>query len=444
MSAGRITPLRQSERPLCSKRAGQPLPSWAGRSEPSPVTALAWIITALAWIIAAIALLFAVAALISLRRARGGGPGQPGGAQEPAARARRAEALGEAAFARLPAAAVRVDAEGRILAASEEARRRFPGLEAGTALITAFGAHDLAGEVATALASGEPRQAELRLFSEGQRTFRASVEPYEVAGTREAVVALSDLSEAVAYQELRSQFVANVSHELRTPLTGLRGLLEALEDPQLDAESRTSFAARAAAETRRLEAIIGDVLFLSELEASEHLPTGEASDLRAAVVAAAEEVARLSDEQDVTIELDLPEPVWTALSERMAVTVARNLLENAASYAGPGATARASMRRSGSVVALDVVDDGAGIPERHLPHVFERFYRADPSRSRQVGGTGLGLSIVKHIAERLGGEATASSREGYGTTVTVRLPVVDPASGAAEGVADARQRAPGH
>ena len=80
------------------------------------------------------------------------------------------------------------------------------------------------------------------------------------------------------------------------------------------------------------------------------------------------------------------------------------------------------MRREGDTVVLTVADDGAGIPERDLPHVFERFYRADPSRSKRLGGTGLGLSIVKHIAERFGGEAVATSREGFGTTVTVSIP----------------------
>ena len=116
----------------------------------------------------------------------------------------------------------------------------------------------------------------------------------------------------------------------------------------------------------------------------------------------------------------------------MAGTVVRNLMENAVRYSGPQSTVVARLtasepppERTGDWVALEVMDNGVGIPERHLPHVFERFYRADPSRSKQMGGTGLGLSIVKHIAERFGGEATASSREGFGTTVRVVLPRVE-------------------
>ncbi len=110
------------------------------------------------------------------------------------------------------------------------------------------------------------------------------------------------------------------------------------------------------------------------------------------------------------------------LTDRMARVIVRNLMENAIKYAGPGAATTTSVRRDGDDVVLTVADDGAGIPERDLPHVFERFYRADPSRSKRLGGTGLGLSIVKHIAERFGGEAVATSREGFGTTVTITVP----------------------
>jgi two-component system phosphate regulon sensor histidine kinase PhoR len=110
----------------------------------------------------------------------------------------------------------------------------------------------------------------------------------------------------------------------------------------------------------------------------------------------------------------------------MSVTVVQNLVENAIKYGGPGAEAiiEARVTPDHSWVELTCRDTGPGIPERHLPHIFERFYRADASRSKRLGGTGLGLSIVKHIAERFGGEVRANSREGFGTTILVRLPVV--------------------
>ena len=126
------------------------------------------------------------------------------------------------------------------------------------------------------------------------------------------------------------------------------------------------------------------------------------------------------------LDLDVEGPAWVPVTETMARTVARNLMENAIKYAGPGATATVSVSREEGAVTLRVADDGAGIPERHLQHIFERFYRADPSRSKRLGGTGLGLSIVKHIAERFGGAVNAQSREGFGTTITVTLPEANP------------------
>jgi two-component system, OmpR family, phosphate regulon sensor histidine kinase PhoR len=344
------------------------------------------------------------------------------------AEARRALAAAEAADARhrnllddVPAMALRVDGAGRVLDASRLARERFPFLARGVPLLEAFGDHELAGRAEAALVALEPSGGELRLFAGGRRTYRVSVVPRLVNEAREALVVLSDASEAVAYQELRSQFVANVSHELRTPLTGLRGLLEALDDPGMDRATHDAFVARAAAETQRLEALISDILLLSELEAGE-APPSDRSDLAAAVLATVEELEAGAAAQGVSLRTRVEGPAWTPLTERMAHTVARNLVENAVRYAGPGATAEARVELRGDAIALCVADDGAGIPERHLPHVFERFYRADPSRSRRLGGTGLGLSIVKHIAERAGGRAEASSREGFGTEVTVTLP----------------------
>jgi two-component system sensor histidine kinase SenX3 len=299
---------------------------------------------------------------------------------------------------------------------------RFPFLVPGMSALEAFSEHQLASEIDGALADLKPRRFEVRLFVDGRRTYRVSVEPYDIEGVREALMFLTDTSEAVDYQELRSQFVANVSHELRTPLTGLRALLEALDDPQMDSETRRDFTARASSETQRLEALITDILFLSELEATHGVPSSDRSDLAQAALATGEELEELAAEHLVTLRVDVEGPVWAPLTDRMARTVVRNLVENAVKYAGNGATATTTVRAEGDNVVLVVSDDGAGIPERHLPHVFERFYRADPSRSKRLGGTGLGLSIVKHIAATHGGDVTVWSVEGQGSTFTLVLP----------------------
>lgn len=380
-------------------------------------------VTFLAWTIAGIALVAAVAFAVQalrLRRQAAAPPAVPSvapGADGPADR------RASDPFEVLPIVALRVSADGTILEANARARERFEFLVRGMSVLEAFSEHELANRVSEAITEGAATTFEIRLFAEGRRTYSVSVEPYGGEGA-EGLLALSDSSEAVAYQELRSQFVANVSHELRTPLTGLRGLLEALDDPEMDEDTHARFVERAARETARLEALIGDILFLSELEATQGLPSSAQSDLSRAVEITIDELTPLAAEYGAELECTTAEGAWTPLTDRMSRTVVRNLVENAIKYAGGGAKTAVSVSVDDYVVTLVAEDDGAGIGEKHLAHVFERFYRADPSRSKRLGGTGLGLSIVKHIAERFDGSAAAESREGFGTTITVELPRV--------------------
>ncbi|MEQ8834216.1 MAG: ATP-binding protein [Miltoncostaeaceae bacterium] len=379
--------------------------------------------TAVLWSLVAGLAAVAGLALLRLRGSAAHRDAAEAGLAQAERRCAEAESRRRAVLDALPTVALRVAANGRIVEVSRRAGERFAFLVPGMSVLEAFSEHVLAGSVETALARLEAQHREVRLFADGRRTYRVAVAPYVVGDTREALVVLTDVSEAVAYQELRSQFVANVSHELRTPLTGLRGLLEALDDPAMDDTTRGDFVGRAIAETQRLEALIADILFLSELEATDGLPIAGAADMAAALREVAGDLVELAESQAVDVKVDAPpDAVPCPLTERMAATVARNLLENAVKYAGPGAVARARLWVEGEELHLEVSDDGAGIPERHLPHIFERFYRADPSRSKRLGGTGLGLSIVKHIAERFGGRAEATSRMGFGTTVRVVLP----------------------
>jgi two-component system phosphate regulon sensor histidine kinase PhoR len=381
-------------------------------------------VDALAWTFAVIAALVAIGALAGLLAVRRRMLEAAARAERERSRADAAERRASDAFQALPIVALRVASDGRILEANGRARDRFRFLDPGMSVLEAFSEHELANRVSQAVATSTAASFEVRLFAEGRRTYRVAVEPYHGEGGAEALVALTDTSEAVAYQELRSQFVANVSHELRTPLTGLRGLLEALDDPEMDEETRGRFVERATRETARLEALIGDILFLSELEATQGLPSSARCDLSRSVEITIDELSPLAFEHAVRVESDARPGAWTPLTDRMARTVVRNLIENAIKYAGAGARATVRVAAADDTVTLTVEDDGTGIAERHLPHVFERFYRADPSRSKRLGGTGLGLSIVKHIAERFGGRATVAAREGFGTTITVELPRV--------------------
>ena len=375
--------------------------------------------TIVAWLIAAVAVVVAIVALVGRRPVRVAPPHEPVPVPEDHT---DTESRLAAAIEALPGTMVIVDGDGEVLQANPAALRELPFLRTGVGVLEAFGDHMLAARVRDVLASGRDDEFEVKLFVEGRRTFRVQVSPFAAEGARGAVLVLRDATQAVAYQDLRSQFVSNVSHELRTPLTGLRGMLEALEDPEMPAGMRDDFVRRSRLETERLEALIDDILFLSELEAAQGIPSGERSDMGAVAREVAAELEGEAGEQGVTVALDVSGGAVTALTDRMAHTVVRNLLENAVRYAGPGATATLRVHPAGREVLVEVQDDGLGIPEKDVPHVFERFYRADPSRSRRLGGTGLGLSIVKHIAERLGGSASITSREGFGTIVSVRIP----------------------
>lgn len=384
--------------------------------------------TLIAWSVAVVAC--AVAAFVLLR-------GRRAPEVAPRSRSRTVADLRptDVAFDRLPITAMRVADEGLIVA-TERAREEFPFLRPGVSLLHAFGEADLARRVSASLETGEAAAFEARLFVDGRRTYQVSIEPYAVDGGREAVVSLLDVTEAIAYQELRMQFVANVSHELRTPLTGIGGMLEALEDPALDDDLRQRFAGRAHREVLRLGSLVEDILMLSELESGRDRRGAEPSNLAAAATAAVASLSAAAEEANVALDLDLDlaDDAWVGLSDAMSSQLVANLVGNAIRYAGAGSHARVRVTTGPDSVTLEVRDDGAGIAEQDLLHIFERFYRADPARSKAAGGTGLGLSIVKHMVEGHGGEVDAESREGFGTTIRARLPPVASPDGSSKPV----------
>ncbi len=381
------------------------------------------------WFVAVATILVALAVVSWMRR--GNGESVRAGRSDREAAAKDAASVANTAFASLPLAAIVVDVEARVRRVSQGAREKFPFLEAGGDLLSAFGEPELASRASQVARSGEAQEFETRLFVDRRGTYRITIAPIDDGS---AVVCIADTTEAVDYQELRMQFVSNVSHELRTPLTGLRGLLEALDDDDLDDGLRQRFARRAQHEASRLAAIIDDVLLLSELETSSAPLTEEPAEVGMAAAGAAANLMEQAEFAGVEIVTELEHGLLAPLTPRMAEMIVANLLTNAINYAGSGARATVRTYGVGDDLVLEVADDGVGISEEHLPHVFERFYRADRSRSNRLGGTGLGLAIVKHIAERAGGEATVTSRPGYGTTVRVRLPTA--------GVAAQRELAP--
>jgi signal transduction histidine kinase len=219
-----------------------------------------------------------------------------------------------------------------------------------------------------------------------------------------------------AYEELRAGFTAAVSHELRTPLARLLVLLESAALPGADVHELVEQARQEIQQAREL---IDDVLFLGELE------TGREVVALGGTVALpiVDEIARAYEDRaahaEVRIIVTGGAAIELPLRPRMLRVVAENLVQNAIRYAGPGSTCRVSVEQEGETAILAVADDGAGVRERELPRLFERFYRADQARTSR--GTGLGLAIVKHVVNAAGGTVDARSGPGRGLEIVCRF-----------------------
>jgi len=246
---------------------------------------------------------------------------------------------------------------------------------------------------------------------------RALIVPYDVDGRRERLVYLSETGDLAAYEELRSGFTAAVSHELRTPLARLLSLLELASLP---GENVPELLEQSRREIDQIVELIDEVLFLAELESGTRVVSLGAEQVLPVLHEVAAELGEQAARAGVSLLVEGDEDASAEVRPRMLRVVARNLAENAIRYAGPGANAVLSVRRSNGEVVLRVVDDGAGVDQADLARLFERFYRAD--RSRGSRGTGLGLAIVKHVVTSAGGTVEARGGRGAGLEISCSFP----------------------
>lgn len=246
-----------------------------------------------------------------------------------------------------------------------------------------------------------------------RRVLRASVSP--LRKQRGTVAVFHDVTAERDAERVRRDFVANAGHELRTPLTAIRGFTETLRDGGVqDLDSMKGFLDVILRHTHRLQALVDDLADLSRFEGEElelDLQPVEVGALLDQVIRGLESQSR-TKRQTVTAEgLDEAPPVLA--EERALEQVLVNLLDNAIKYAPEAGEIRVRIGRETEKVAIEVSNSGPGISARHLPRIFERFYRVDAGRSRELGGTGLGLSIVKHLVAKLGGEISVESAGGW-------------------------------
>jgi two-component system phosphate regulon sensor histidine kinase PhoR len=249
--------------------------------------------------------------------------------------------------------------------------------------------------------------------------------PITQNGEASGVVAVfHDISRLKQADEIRRDFVANVSHELRTPLSIFHGNLETLlEAGDLDENETRHIYEVMKRHSDRLNLLVNDLLSLARLESKEaNLQLAEIK-LRDFLEGVTRDWAKRLAEKNLRLELEVPGNFPTVnADERRLEEVVHNLLDNAVKYSHQNGRILIQAAALDQELVLSVRDEGVGIAANDLPRIFERFYRADRARSRELGGTGLGLSIVKHIAQLHGGRVEAESVVGQGTTIRVILP----------------------
>lgn len=274
-----------------------------------------------------------------------------------------------------------------------------------------------------------PEKREIAFLYPLDKSFQAIAHPLNKPEMGTMLI-MFDITEFKRLEKIKADFVANVSHELRTPLTAIKGYVETIRDGAYDNdEQRERFIDIISAHTERLINIVNDLLVLSEVE-RKSVPWGEEThkmfedvDLGRVLTSALDALKSKIDAKKINFTMSITESQTKTrgdgfLLEQMFI----NLVDNAVKYTPEGGDVKVTLSRMDSVFRVDIEDNGIGIPQEHIPRIFERFYRVDKTRSRQEGGTGLGLSIVKHIAIMHGGKVEVESTVGKGSKFTVTLP----------------------
>ncbi len=290
--------------------------------------------------------------------------------------------------------------------------------------------------IARCLAQGRIATGEALLVGDNHdRVLRLTASPLaDDHGPWGCVLVLQDLTEVRRLELVRRDFVTNVSHELKTPLTSMRGFVEAvLDEPDMVPATRTRFLQRARENTDRMVAIVSDLLSLARIEAEDGALQLQPLDLREIAASCHEDASSAAALRRIQLQAGLPGTEVPVLGDRTALATAiTNLLDNAIKYSPEdsrvrlelGTTAPSGAEGSpGGEAWVEVSDTGPGIPAHETERIFERFYRVDKNRSRELGGTGLGLSIVRHVARAHGGRASVQSTLGRGSSFRITIPL---------------------
>ncbi|MDH7482708.1 MAG: ATP-binding protein [Armatimonadota bacterium] len=270
---------------------------------------------------------------------------------------------------------------------------------------------------------------ELKIHAPVERIVNAYSAPVSDEGGQiiGVVLGLHDVTEIRMLAEVRKDFVANVSHELRTPVAAIRAIVGALQSgAKEDPEVLERFVNSLDSETERLSLLLADLLNISELESGKRKPQRSNVLVRELVEQAVENLSEKALQYEVSVKINVPHEMQMYVDKRQMHQVLINLIDNAIKYTPEKGSVEISASETNEDWILSVSDTGVGIPPAHIDRIFERFYRVDKARSRQLGGTGLGLSIVQDIVQAHGGRISVESTVGVGSTFTIAIPKMEP------------------
>ncbi len=325
-----------------------------------------------------------------------------------------------------------ISAEERILFCNA-AFARILGFDAaaseGRALVEITRHAELLAVVKQALGGSEGGRSELVTGTVRRRSFAVTAAPVRADGTPGAVLVLHEISELRRLERVRQDFVANVSHEFKTPLTAILGFAETLLAGALDdQENRRRFLEIISEHARRLARLTDDLLKLSEIEAEQMELDFRAVSVAELIEGCMETTRLRAEQKQLSLAVECPADLPAVRGDHARLAeVLQNLLDNAVQYTHAGGHVTVRARAAGREVIVTVSDTGIGIPQADQERIFERFYRVDAARSREVGGTGLGLSIARHIVEAHGGRIWVESTVGQGSHFHFSVSSIAPA-----------------
>jgi two-component system phosphate regulon sensor histidine kinase PhoR len=325
---------------------------------------------------------------------------------------------------------IAVDTEERIASINQAAAQLFENEPAdcqGKSIQEIVRSPALQQFIHKALNTKHPSEEDITVFQNEERVIGVKSSPIldtnqDQIGT---LVVFHDVTHLRRLENMRRDFVANVSHEIKTPLTAIKGFVETLQQGNVEkADEKERFLGIIQKHVDRLNAIIEDLLALSRIEQEDESKEIQFEPVKLAdVFQSAIQLCRpKAEKQNINIDLDCQENTTAIFDPTLIEQAIVNLLDNAIKFSDPDSMINVKSYHQDNQVIISVEDQGIGIAQKHLPRLFERFYRVDKARSRSMGGTGLGLAIVKHIAQAHGGHVSVESKLGKGSRFSIHLP----------------------